>query len=38
MCYRCYPQRLTDEQWQLLRALFPGTSLRLVLAGGVDNL
>ena len=38
MYYRCYQRRLTDEQWQRLRALFPCTSLRLALAGGVDNL
>jgi len=38
MCYHCYPHRLTDEQWQQLRALFPCTPLRLALAGGVDNL
>ena len=37
MCYRCYPRRLTDEQWQRLRALFPCTSLRLGLAGGAYN-
>jgi len=38
MCYRCYPRRLTDEQWQRLRALFPCTSLRLALTGGAYNI
>ena len=37
MCYRCYPRRLTDEQWQRLRALFPCKATRLVFAGGVHD-
>jgi hypothetical protein len=42
MCHLCYPRpvkfgRLTDEQWQQLRRLFPATLNHLIFSRGINN-